>query len=555
MTADALLKCSLWRNGPVFLQRSEQEWPRIPLNSTRIEPNEPEVKKERITVNVITETHHFGLDSLMHHYSSWNRILRAVAWLLKFKRLLQNLCLKRKEVLNTIEAQVFKHAKQNCIVKEMNKYKASFKASNLSADDLRDAEFAMICYCQDFVDELSSLKKGLNVKKDSSIFSLDPRIQDGLLRVGGRLRNSAMPVETKNPAILPKNHHISKLLIKYIHQQTGHSGQNYVLSSLRQKYWIPCANSLTRKIISECITCRRHHAPMGEQKMADLPKDRITPDLPPFTYVGADYFGPIEVNRGRCLVKRYGVIFTCLVSRAVHLEISHSLDTDSCINALRRFVCRRGQVKEIRSDNGTNLVATEKELKQALKEWNLNKIESALTQQGIKWIFNPPAGSHYGGVWERLIRMIKKILLSVTRQQTLDDESLETVMCEVEAILNNRPLTTTSGDPNDLEPLTPNHLLQLKVQPSFPPGVFQKDDLYSRRRWRQVQYISDLFWTRRVKEYLPMMQARQKWNRTKRNFKVGDIVLVADANAPRGLWIIGRILEARTDSKGHVRSV
>lgn len=146
--------------------------------------------------------------------------------------------------------------------------------------------------------------------------------------------------------------------------------------------------------------------------MADLPKDCITPDLPPFTYAGVDYFGPIEVKRGRGMVKRYGVIFTCLVSRAVHLEVAHSLDMDSCLNTLRRFICRRGQVKEIKSDNGTNFVGIEKELKQALKEWNLDKIENALSQRGIKWIFNPAGGSHHGGVWERLIRLIKRILLS-----------------------------------------------------------------------------------------------------------------------------------------------
>ena len=106
--------------------------------------------------------------------------------------------------------------------------------------------------------------------------------------------------------------------------------------------------------------CRRMHGNAGEQNISDLPTDRIIPDLPPFTYVGVDYFGPLEVKRGRSIVKRYGVIFTCLTTRAVHLEVAHSLDTDSCINACRRFISRRGQVLEMRSDNGTNSVATER---------------------------------------------------------------------------------------------------------------------------------------------------------------------------------------------------
>ncbi|XP_059907162.1 uncharacterized protein LOC132457130 [Gadus macrocephalus] len=251
----------------------------------------------------------------------------------------------------------------------------------------------------------------------------------------------------------------------------------------------------------------------------------------------------------------YGVIFTCLASRAVHLEVAHSLDTDSCVNALRRFICRRGQVNELRSDNGTNFIAAERELKEALKAWNQDKISKALQQKGVKWTFNPPAAAHHGGVWERLIRSLKKVLLSVIKQQILDDESLTTVMCEVEAILNNRPLTTVSDDPNDLEPLTPNHLLLSKVQPLLPPGTFKQEDTYVRRRWRQVQYISDLFWSRWLKEYLPLLQERQKWSRVRRNFMQGDIVLIADVNAPRGSWVIARIVNINPDQRGVVRSV
>lgn len=438
-------------------------------------------------------------------------------------------------------------------------FKESMGAHKLTLDDLTNAETAIVCFCQSqgFPDEISMLKnhQNVNIKKQSSIFKLDPILDQEVLRVGGRLSKVAMPEEAKHPVILPKNHHVSRLILEHIHRRVGHSGRNHMLSALRQRYWLPCANSLSRKVISDCVTCKHLRAKVGEQKMADLPKDRITPDMPPFTQVGVDYFGPITVKRGRSTVKRYGVIFTCLASRAVHLEVAHSLDTDSCINAFRRFICRRGQVSELRSDNGTNFIATEKELKEALKTWNQDKIEQALQQKGVKWTFNPPAAPHHGGVWERLIRLLKRVLLAVTKHQTLDDESLHTVMCEVETILNSRPLTTVSDDPNDLEALTPNHLLLLKVQPILPPGIFKQDDVYARRRWRQVQYISDLFWTRWVKEYLPLMQERHKWNRIRRNFMQGDIVLVADASAPRGSWMMARILETKPDTRGLVRSV
>lgn len=153
------------------------------------------------------------------------------------------------------------------------------------------------------------------------------------------------------------------------------------------------------------------------------------------------------------------------------------------------------------------------------------------------------------------MRSIRHVLYSILKQQTLDEEGLHTVLCEVEAILNSRPLTTISEDPHDLHPLTPNDLLLLKAKPVFPPGVFNKHDLYSKRRWRQVQYLANLFWKRWTLEYLPLLQERQKWNTTKRNFQCGDIVLVVDPTSPRGSWVLGRILEVYPDGKGLVRSM
>ena len=160
---------------------------------------------------------------------------------------------------------------------------------------------------------------------------------------------------------------MSTLIIEHCHLISGHSGREYVLSLLREKFWIVKASSAIRRVLSKCVSCRRRQRPVCEQKMADLPVDRLTPDQPPFTSVGVDYFVPFKVKRGRSLVKRYGVIFTCLAIRAVHIEVSHSLDTDSFLLALRRFIARRGQVKEIRSDNGTNFSSGEKEPHQRLE--------------------------------------------------------------------------------------------------------------------------------------------------------------------------------------------
>lgn len=160
------------------------------------------------------------------------------------------------------------------------------------------------------------------------------------------------------------------------------------------------------------------------------------------------------------MVKRYGILFTCMSSRAVQLEVAYSLDTDSCIHALRRFICRRGQVKHIRSDNGSNLVGAKAKLKKALSSLNkgaagapLSKARSSSSLEhdddGIQWSFNLPAASHYGRVWERLIRSVRQVLTSTLQQQILDDEGLQSIFCEVESILNNSSLSTVSSEPHD----------------------------------------------------------------------------------------------------------
>ena len=263
--------------------------------------------------------------------------------------------------------------------------------------------------------------------------------------------------------------------------------------------------------------------------MADLPSDRVTPE-PPFTNAGIDFFGPFYVKRGRGQEKKYGVVFSCLVTRAVHIEVADSLSTDSFLCALRRFLARRGQVKRIRTDRGTNFTGGERELAAEIDRLMKNEsvLHDAMLRRDIEWILNVPNASHHGGVWERMIRSIRKVLDSLLVQQMLTDEALRTLLCEVESVLNRRPLSSVSHDHRDPLPLSPNDLLLLGgAAPS--PGEFGPEDLYGRRRWRQVQYLADLFWVRWLKEYVPLLQSRQKWLNPERSLEVGDVVLIADS--------------------------
>ena len=490
VTAEYLLTRSRWIYGPDFLFKSEREWPIniVDSDSVSITSDDPEVRGEatvntvvvkdapKATDTVLSQDGQNATNRLIAYFSSWRRLKTSVAWFLRVRNTMQLLNQKRKEiqasVLNSGLGITQQKKKKE---EEMQRFRATLRNQTLSPEDVDAAERAIIRYCQQdkFSDEIAALKKGTSgVKKSSHLYKLDPVLRNGLLRVGGRLSKAAMSDEIKHPVILAKEQHISTLILRHIHEKLRHCGRNHLLSRLRQQYWITSANAAARKIISSCVVCRRHRGKLGEQKMADLPKERLQPDNPPFTNVGVDYCGcgPFEVKRGRSLIKRC-VIFTCMASRAVHLEMAYSLDTSSCINALRRFISRRGQVTHIRSDNGTNFVGAERELREALSALNQKKIQNTLLQSGIKWSFNTPAASHHGGVWERIIRMVRKVLNSVLHQQSVDDEGLQTFLCEVEAILNDRPITKISDDPHDLEPLTPNHILLMKGKPALPPGA------------------------------------------------------------------------------------
>ena len=289
--------------------------------------------------------------------------------------------------------------------------------------------------------------------------------------------------------------------------------------------------------------------------MADLPHGRLQIGEPSFSHVGVDYFGPIMVKQGRSMVKRYGCIFTCLTIRAVHIEISHNLTSESFIHFLRRFICRRGTPRQIYSDNGTNLVGANKILRDSLRSWNQRQIEDFLLQREIRWSFNPPTASHMGGAWERMIRSTRRILNVLLKDQTVSDEVLSTLMTEVKSIINSRPLVPVTFDPKDDEPLTPNHLLMLRSNPTLPPGLFDNKDCFTRRRWAQAQYLADQFWRRWTREFLPSICHRQKWQQEHRNLTKNDIVLLVDDTLPRSKWVMGRVMETYPDKSGLVRTV
>jgi hypothetical protein len=520
LTADDLVNNTRWFYGPEFLRQSEPHWPVEHFYTSNVPMESLEIRKTKTIYTAVVQEHNV-IDQILHRRSSWHALKKDVAWLLRCK----NLLLARAE----------KRQVANC-------------RQPLTVSELKDAEMQIISLVQreTFPNEMKALQNGNKIDRSSCLFRLEPLLNNyGVLEVGGRLPTSF--------AIIPKNHHVAVLIVRHYHEVSGHSGKEHVLSLVKRRFWIVGARMLARRVLRECTSCRRIRARPMSQRMADLPSDRVSAGEPPFTYVGVDLFGPFMVKQGRSVVKRYGCLFTCLVIRCIHIEIVQSLETDSFINGLSRFICRRGNVKSIRSDNGTNFVGADKELRTAIKAWNQSKVSEFLLQREIAWLFNTPAASHMGGAWERQIRTVRKVLASVMKQQVTTDEVLSTVMCHVEFVINSRPLTTVSDDPRDLEPLSPNHLLLLK---STPPLLVEttKQDVY-RRRWKQAQYLSDIFWKRWLREYLPTLQLRSKWQQEERNVRVGDVVIIVDDNMPRCTWPLGRVVKTFPGHDGLVRSV
>jgi len=249
--------------------------------------------------------------------------------------------------------------------------------------------------------------------------------------------------------------------------------------------------------------------------MGNLPAERLCNNEKPFSSTGIDYFGPIKVKASRqtrrnpALNKRYGVIFVCLTMRAIHIEVANDLSTDCFISALSRFLSRRGHVKTIITDNGTNFVGANVELKNSIKQLCTTTICNYLTPKQITWKFNPPLSPWMGGSWESIIKSIKRALKSITTERIYTDESLSTLLCQVESIHNSRPLTPISDDVNDFTALTPNDLLIGYQSENTILGDFT-NQTNIRKNWRSVQANADMFWQKWKNLYLPILNNRSK---------------------------------------------
>ena len=453
--------------------------------------------------------------------ASWSRLIRTISWLTRFKYFLLIKCGRTDARLDMGLLKLQNSQRTRTDILSLFQ-ETSFPSHNVGSN-----------------------------RRFDSIKRLKPYESDGLICMRGRVQRKGTD---QHIPILPRKGRITELIIRHFHESQAHVGATQVLAAIRRQYWIVKGMAAVRQVLSKCARCRLLYAPVCQQEIAPLPKCRTECGKFPFEDCGLDYFGPFKVKQGRSILKRYGCLFTCLRTRAVHIEVAHDLSTDSFLMVPTRFACRRGPPKSILSDNGSNFIGADLELKCALDRLNQEQITDKLRLSGIEWNFNPPHASHRGGVWERIIRTIRRLLTSLVREQTLTDEVLHTVLTNIEYIINDRPIIPVYDDPDQPIALRPNDLLLLRAGEGLPIGDCSLREYYT-KRWRQAHHLSNVFWKRWLKEYVPTLQAASKWFLPHRNLKEGDLVLIHKADTPRGLWPKGVVTKVCVGSDKLVRTV
>lgn len=514
ITAQELACSDLWAQGPTWLRHNTIVYTRPKSIATSVE-------QRSIKAHVGTEKE--KEDPLWTRFSSLQKLVRVVAYcrrVLKWKTTGDRK--KRYEAYLTKEE--IADAMKICIKKVQK---------------------------QEFSEDIEEIRKTGRAKTRGKLKSLCPIIDDdGIMRVSGRLQHADLDENLKQPIIMPHNNHFTHLLIAEAHKTTLHGGPTSMLHHLRSKFWIISAKTLVKMYVRKCVKCKRYAAATHTQLMGQLPASRVTPARA-FRHSGVDFAGPISIRtskgRGHQSYKGYICLFICMVTKAIHLEAISDLSSQGFIAGFKRFVARRGVITDVWSDNGTNFVGASKELRHLVdierSSAAASEIKEWLGNHSVSWHFIPPHAPNFGGLWEAGVKSTKYHLRRVIGTSTLTYEELSTVLAQVEACLNSRPLSVMSGSPNDPMPLTPGHFLIGEPLITVPDRNYEDFNVGSLKRWQVTQRMLQEFWRKWSQEYLVHLMQRHKWNNKIPEPNIGDIVLVKEDNLPPARWLLGKITE------------
>lgn len=520
-----LKSSNLWWHGPYFLMDDENNWP------SKFEKHQQELPElKRVTRSLVSNP----IESFsFEKFSSFITLTRVIAFVLRFY--------------------------QNCL---------AFKGTRKKFGPLTTSEInnALICIMRivqrDCLScELNDLSNQRPIHPKSKILSLNPFLDtSGLIRVGGRLRNSKFNFDKKHPILLPAKHHVTILIFRSEHIRLLHAGPQHLLSIIRERFWPISGRNIAKKVVLECVPCFRTHPIHTNPIMGDLPSIRLSPSFP-FTVTGVDYAGPfiLKTRQGKnpATYKGYVSLFICLSIRAVHLELVTDLTTACFMAALRRFVARRGKPAQILSDNGTNFVGCRNELNRLGQFLKLNEsdIMDSCTVSEINWKFIPAHSPHFGGIWEAGVKSMKAHLKRVLANSKLTYEDFSTILTQVEGVLNSRPLSPMSSDPSDLNPITPAHFLIGRSMQTIPVEDFSSVKANRLTRFEHLQNLIHHLWRRWSLEYVAELQQRQKWKIHRVNIQLGTLVLIKTNNQPPLSWQLGRVEELHPGPDGVTRVV
>lgn len=434
------------------------------------------------------------------------------------------------------------------------------KRRALASIDLVEAETLWLISAQG---ALSQDKSFASWQREFTLF----RDKQGLWRCGGRLTNADLPYDTMHPVLLPRKHYLTTLIVQDAHGKVGHDGVKETLTEVRRKFWIVKGRSLVKSLIHKCVLCRRFEgASFRAPQPPPLPTFRVKEE-PPFSYTGVDFAGPLHVRSfGMTTSEKVWIcLFTCLVTRAVHLDVVTDLSTETFIRCLKRFAARRGFPHKFLSDNGKTFKAAARFIKTVFKE---DIVQNHLSSRGVDWVFNIEKAPWWGGAFERMVRSVKRCLRKMVSRSRLTLDELCTALVEVEAIINSRPLSYISS--TDLEePVTPSHLLVGRRLLSLPDHlgftIDPEDTEFSvgstssqlNQRVKKLNGVLNYFWNRWRDEYLiELRETHRQAHRSRAqpsSVLVGDMVIVHDDSLPRGFWRVGKIEKTIPGRDGKVR--
>ncbi|XP_015119443.1 uncharacterized protein LOC107042773 [Diachasma alloeum] len=412
-----------------------------------------------------------------------------------------------------------------------------------------------------FSEDLRRLRESKSVARGSQLFRLVPFLDaDGVMRLTGRLHKSALEVDFKHPGILSSDSRFTELVLRQAHHGSYHGGVQLMLATLKRRYWILGGRRVVKALIYRCVTCARFRGVAAKQLMGQLPRRRIT-SARLFLHCGIDYAGPLMLpkwrGRGAKTYKGFMVVFVCFTTSAVHIELATDYSTEAFLACFKRFTARRGICETITSDQSINLVGPDRELRSLFDAAGnqAQTIAHPLAQDGTKWIFNPPGAPHHGGKWEAALKSAKVHLKRVIGDATLTYEELFTLLTQVEAILNSRPLCELADDPDEFAVLTPGHFIIGSALSTVPEPSLLHLPVSRLSRYQLIRQMVGRFWELWCITYLQKLQSFSKWQKDQPNLQLGSSVLIVDERLPPTKWPMGRITQLHLGKDGLCRVV